>query len=123
MNVRSTGMNEGREFRVSEMTMIIINNDKAVIRGNALDLSIETIQAFDLILDTFKDAVGAKESVYFVNELFKIGLEIFTADLSPEDLEEEPVSHDTVKDLVHTIRRTMPDEFKVTELRTSEATE
>lgn len=98
--------------------MILINKDKAVMKGNALDLSIETIQAFDLMLDTFKDAVGAKESVYFVNELFKIGLEVFTAGLSPDDLEEEPMSHNAVEDLVHTIRETMPEKF-----RTSEATE
>lgn len=115
MNVRSTGMNEGREFRVSEMTMIIINNDKAVIRGNALDLSIETIQAFDLILDTFKDAVGAKESVYFVNELFKIGLEAFTSRLSEDDITGEPMSHNDVEDLVNLIRRTMPDGIRVSE--------
>lgn len=115
MHVRSTGVNEGREFRVSEMTMIIINNDKAVIRGNALDLSIETIQAFDLILDTFKDAVGAKESVYFVNELFKIGLEAFTSRLSEDDITGEPMSHNDVEDLVNLIRRTMPDGIRVSE--------
>lgn len=115
MNVRSTGVNEGREFRVSEMTMIIINNDKAVIRGNALDLSIETIQVFDLILDTFKDAVGAKESVYFVNELFKIGLEAFTSRLSEDDITGEPMSHNDVEDLVNLIRRTMPDGIRVSE--------
>lgn len=113
MHERSTGVNEGREFRVSEMTMIIINNDKAVIRGNALDLSIETIQAFDLILDTFKDAVGAKESVYFVNELFKIGLEAFTSRLSEDDITGEPMSHNDVEDLVNLIRRTMPDGIRV----------
>ena len=115
MHERSTGVNEGREFCVSEMTMIIINNDKAVIRGNALDLSIETIQAFDLILDTFKDAVGAKESVYFVNELFKLGLEAFTSRLSEDDITREPMSHNDVEDLVNLIRRTMPDGIRVSE--------
>lgn len=90
--------------------MIKIEGGSAQATGNVIKIGIETVALIDVVLDVFKDSMGPKEAVYFLNEMIKLGVEEFTNSLSEEDLSgiNKGVPHEHIEILVEALKKAKP---------------